>query len=158
MDIESKKILSQIRKLAIEKGVDNIHAHEMKLVRMLRDGLRDIENVTMYCQDDLANHGLTGWLLIVCFGGGRLEGSVSPQPKRLCAGHPLLLQAHAANATMPCCCLAWACRAGGWWNVHAGAARRAPRLIYLILKTIAAQGFDFKHLADDLQRHVGLSC
>ena len=38
------------------KGLNNIHEHEMKLATMLRDGLRDIENVTLYCQDDLTNH------------------------------------------------------------------------------------------------------
>ncbi|MDH5466271.1 MAG: aminotransferase class V-fold PLP-dependent enzyme [Candidatus Aminicenantes bacterium] len=41
----------------IEKtGMNNIHEQEMKLTTMLRDGLKDIEGVTMYCQDDLTNH------------------------------------------------------------------------------------------------------
>lgn len=39
-----------------KKGLNNIHEHEMKLTAMLRDGLRDIENVTLYCQDDLKSH------------------------------------------------------------------------------------------------------
>jgi len=39
-----------------KKGLENIYEHEMKLTKMLRDGLRDIEGVTMYCQDDLKNH------------------------------------------------------------------------------------------------------
>jgi len=38
------------------KGLANLHKHEMKLTTMLRDGLRDIEGVTMYCQDDLTSH------------------------------------------------------------------------------------------------------
>jgi cysteine desulfurase family protein len=39
-----------------EKGLDTIHEHEMKLVMMLRDGLKDVNGVTLYCQDDLTNH------------------------------------------------------------------------------------------------------
>jgi cysteine desulfurase family protein len=39
-----------------EKGIDNIHNHEMKLTRMLRDGLSELEGVSLYCQDDLADH------------------------------------------------------------------------------------------------------
>lgn len=39
-----------------KKGLANLHKHEMKLTTMLRDGLKDIENVTMYCQDDMTNH------------------------------------------------------------------------------------------------------
>ncbi len=38
------------------KGIEAIHAREMKLTRKLRDGLKKIEGVTLYCQDDLANH------------------------------------------------------------------------------------------------------
>ncbi len=38
------------------QGVENIQAHEEKLLKVLRDGLREIEGVTMYCQDDLTNH------------------------------------------------------------------------------------------------------
>jgi cysteine desulfurase family protein len=39
-----------------EKGIENIHSGEMRLARMLVDGLRNIEGVTMYCCDDLENH------------------------------------------------------------------------------------------------------
>ncbi|MCK5057216.1 MAG: aminotransferase class V-fold PLP-dependent enzyme [Candidatus Aminicenantes bacterium] len=39
-----------------EKGIHNIHEHEMKLTTMLRDGLKDTEGVTLYCQDDLTDH------------------------------------------------------------------------------------------------------
>ncbi|MEJ2168126.1 MAG: aminotransferase class V-fold PLP-dependent enzyme [Desulfobacterales bacterium] len=38
------------------KGIENIHRHEMKLARMLRDGLRELEGVTLYCQEDLTDH------------------------------------------------------------------------------------------------------
>ncbi len=43
-------------KWVLDKGLDNIHEHEMKLTRLIRDGIKDIEGVTMYCQDDLKNH------------------------------------------------------------------------------------------------------
>lgn len=39
-----------------QKGIDQIHAHEMKLARMLRDGLKALDGVTLYCQDDLTDH------------------------------------------------------------------------------------------------------
>ena len=39
-----------------KKGLNNIHEQEMKLTAMLRDGLKDIEEVTLYCQDDLKDH------------------------------------------------------------------------------------------------------
>lgn len=39
-----------------KKGLHNIHEHEMKLTTMLRDGLKDTEGVTLYCQDDLTDH------------------------------------------------------------------------------------------------------
>jgi len=39
-----------------KKGLKNIHDQEMKLTTMLRDGLREIKGVTLYCQDDLADH------------------------------------------------------------------------------------------------------
>ncbi len=39
-----------------DQGLDKLHAHEMKLTERLRDGLREIEGVTLYCQDDLAGH------------------------------------------------------------------------------------------------------
>jgi selenocysteine lyase/cysteine desulfurase len=43
-------------KWVLAKGLDLIHEHEMKLTRMLHDGLRAIPGVTLYCQEDLANH------------------------------------------------------------------------------------------------------
>ena len=39
-----------------QKGIDQIHAHEMKLVRMLRNGLKALAGVTLHCQDDLTDH------------------------------------------------------------------------------------------------------
>jgi cysteine desulfurase family protein len=39
-----------------EKGMASISAHEIKLLTLLRDGLKRIERVVLYCQDDLANH------------------------------------------------------------------------------------------------------
>jgi cysteine desulfurase family protein len=38
------------------RGMDTVHAHEMALTRRLRDGLRAIDGVTLYCQDDLKGH------------------------------------------------------------------------------------------------------
>ena len=39
-----------------QRGLEAIHAHEAALNRRLRDGLREIDGVTLYCQDDLTNH------------------------------------------------------------------------------------------------------
>ncbi len=39
-----------------KKGLDEIHGHEMKLTTKLRDGLKEIDGVTLYCQDDLKDH------------------------------------------------------------------------------------------------------
>lgn len=39
-----------------ERGMDQIHQHEMELTRMLRDGLRELEGVSLHCQEDLTNH------------------------------------------------------------------------------------------------------
>ena len=39
-----------------EEGLTNIHDHEMRLTIMLRDGLEEIDGVTLYCQEDLTNH------------------------------------------------------------------------------------------------------
>jgi cysteine desulfurase/selenocysteine lyase len=39
-----------------DKGVKNIHQQEMNLWEMLRDGLREIEGVTLYCADSMENH------------------------------------------------------------------------------------------------------
>ena len=43
-------------KWVLQEGMSKIHDREMQLVRMLRDGLREIEGVILYCQDDLDNH------------------------------------------------------------------------------------------------------
>jgi len=40
----------------LEKGIDDIHQHEMNLTRQLRDGLNQIPNVVTYCADDLTDH------------------------------------------------------------------------------------------------------
>jgi cysteine desulfurase/selenocysteine lyase len=39
-----------------KRGINNIYEREMKLTAMLRDGLKNVEGVTLYCQDDLADH------------------------------------------------------------------------------------------------------
>ena len=39
-----------------KKGVDQIHDHEMRLARMLIDGLGKLDGVSLHCQDDLADH------------------------------------------------------------------------------------------------------
>ena len=36
--------------------MENLHDQEMRLTEMLRDGLKDIDGVTLYCQDDLCDH------------------------------------------------------------------------------------------------------
>ncbi|MCK4932208.1 MAG: aminotransferase class V-fold PLP-dependent enzyme [Candidatus Aminicenantes bacterium] len=43
-------------KWILEQGMEKLHAHEMKLTKKLRDGLRDVDGVTLYCQDDLTDH------------------------------------------------------------------------------------------------------
>ncbi len=43
-------------KWILKKGLTAIHSHEMKLTTMLRDGLREIDGVRLYCQDDLTDH------------------------------------------------------------------------------------------------------
>ena len=43
-------------KWILDRGLAAIHEHEMALVTRLRDGLRDEEGVTLYCQEDLAGH------------------------------------------------------------------------------------------------------
>jgi cysteine desulfurase family protein len=43
-------------KWILDKGLAAIEAHEMGLTARLRDGLRSIEGVVLYCQDDLTNH------------------------------------------------------------------------------------------------------
>jgi cysteine desulfurase / selenocysteine lyase len=39
-----------------EQGLEALHAREMRLATMLREGLAGVAGVTMYCQDDLRNH------------------------------------------------------------------------------------------------------
>ncbi len=39
-----------------KKGLDNIHHEEMRLTAKLRDGLKNVEGVTLYCQEDLNDH------------------------------------------------------------------------------------------------------
>lgn len=43
-------------KWVLEQGMEEIHHREMHLLAKLRDGLKKIEGVTMYCQNDLTNH------------------------------------------------------------------------------------------------------
>jgi cysteine desulfurase family protein len=38
------------------KGLDGLYRHEMHLTTMLRDGLKAVDGVTLYCQDDLTDH------------------------------------------------------------------------------------------------------
>ena len=45
-----------------ERGMDLIHKQEMRLTRMLKDGLRELDGVSLYCQDDLTDH-----IAIICF-------------------------------------------------------------------------------------------
>jgi cysteine desulfurase / selenocysteine lyase len=40
-------------KWVVQHGIDAIHAHEMALWTRLRDGMRPIEGVTLYCADDV---------------------------------------------------------------------------------------------------------
>lgn len=40
----------------LARGLGAIHEHEMRLARMLRDGLASIPGVVLYCQEDLGNH------------------------------------------------------------------------------------------------------
>ena len=42
-------------KWILQRGVETIHRHEMALWLRLRDGLRAIDGVTLYCQDSAAN-------------------------------------------------------------------------------------------------------
>jgi len=43
-------------KWILGKGLGSVHQHEMKLATRLRDGLKRVDGVTMYCQDNLADH------------------------------------------------------------------------------------------------------
>ena len=40
----------------LKTGLSSIEEHEMRLMRRLVEGLREIPGVTMYCQESLANH------------------------------------------------------------------------------------------------------
>jgi cysteine desulfurase/selenocysteine lyase len=39
-----------------QQGLENIHYREMRLTEVLRDGLKDVEGVTQYCQEELTDH------------------------------------------------------------------------------------------------------
>lgn len=39
-----------------KQGLESIEQSEMRMLRMLRDGLKQIDGVTLYCQDDLTDH------------------------------------------------------------------------------------------------------
>lgn len=39
-----------------EEGQEKVERRELQLLQMLRDGLRQIENVVLYCQEDLTDH------------------------------------------------------------------------------------------------------
>ncbi|MFH1945741.1 MAG: aminotransferase class V-fold PLP-dependent enzyme [Acidobacteriota bacterium] len=43
-------------KWILDKGMGDLHEHEMKLTDMLRKGLKDVDGVTLYVQDDLTDH------------------------------------------------------------------------------------------------------
>ncbi len=43
-------------KWVLDKGMDTIHHHEMNLTKQLRDGLAEIQDVDLYCADDLTDH------------------------------------------------------------------------------------------------------
>jgi cysteine desulfurase/selenocysteine lyase len=43
-------------KWLLKQGIEKLHDHEMKLAKKFRDGLNDVDGVTLYCQDDLTNH------------------------------------------------------------------------------------------------------
>ncbi len=40
----------------LDKGLNRLHKDEMKLTTQLRDGLCNLDGVTLYCQDDLSDH------------------------------------------------------------------------------------------------------
>jgi len=50
------------------KGMDLLHKQEMRLTRMLRDGLGDLDGVSLYCQDDLTDH-----IAVICFNIDEME-------------------------------------------------------------------------------------
>jgi cysteine desulfurase family protein len=42
-------------KWVLGQGIEKIHAAEMKLWKKLKDGIKDLENITLYCAEDPAN-------------------------------------------------------------------------------------------------------
>ena len=42
-------------KWVMEQGIEKIHAQEMELWKKLKKGVKDIENITLYCAEDPAN-------------------------------------------------------------------------------------------------------
>ncbi|HNX49340.1 MAG TPA: aminotransferase class V-fold PLP-dependent enzyme [Thermoanaerobaculaceae bacterium] len=44
-------------KWVLEQGMEKLHEHEMHLWRKLRDGLREIDGVILYCADDVPGKG-----------------------------------------------------------------------------------------------------
>ncbi len=42
-------------KWVMEQGIEKIHAQEMELWKKLKEGVKDIENITLYCAEDPAN-------------------------------------------------------------------------------------------------------
>lgn len=42
-------------KWVMEQGIEKIHAQEMELWKKLKEGVKDIENITLYCAEDTAN-------------------------------------------------------------------------------------------------------
>jgi len=48
--------LSAGLKWILEQGMGTLFEHEMALTTRLRDGLREIQGVTLYCQEDLTDH------------------------------------------------------------------------------------------------------
>lgn len=39
-----------------KRGMEKIHRHEMKLTAMLRDALKEVDGITIYCLEDLTDH------------------------------------------------------------------------------------------------------
>lgn len=42
-------------KWVLEQGIEKLHAQEMELWKKLKNGIKDIENLTLYCAEDPAN-------------------------------------------------------------------------------------------------------
>ena len=56
VNVEGAAGLNAGLKWVMQKGPASIHSQEMGLAEILRDGLKDIQGVTLYCQDDLRDH------------------------------------------------------------------------------------------------------